>query len=175
MLAEVSVLLERSIVLMLAWKYCIKPCVPLFGLIIFIRISSSFLFIFYTHLLQIWRNWASSIHHDENFNIYSSANQFLIFPYNMQTVELYYSKNAGYSFENLGHLLLITIGTLFTCGMFIFACFPELSAVISFKKNFMGVSATTSEGKVGGVDSEDNKWEDDEVRPPTRGRKTRKN
>jgi hypothetical protein len=50
---------------------------------------------------------------------------------------LYYSKNAGYSLENLGHLLLITLGTIFTCGMFVFACFPELSAVASFKKNFM--------------------------------------
>lgn len=91
----------------------------------------------------------------------------------MQTVELYYSKNAGYSFENLGHLLLITVGTLISCGMFVFACFPELSAVIIFKKNFMGASPTSTV-VIAGKGSDD-KWEDDEDRPTTKGRKTKKN
>jgi hypothetical protein len=82
----------------------------------------------------------------------------------LQTVELYYSKNAGYSYENLGHLLLITLGTLFTCGMFVFACFPELSAVISFKKNFMAPPRAEK------VKVDADQWEDED-RPKRRIKK----
>lgn len=77
---------------------------------------------------------------------------------------MYYSKNAGYSYENLGHLLLITLGTLFTCGMFVFACFPELSAVISFKKNFMGPP------RIEKVKGDADQWEDED-RPKRRVKK----
>ena len=80
-----------------------------------------------------------------------------------QTVELYYSKNAGYSLENLGHLLLITLGTIFTCGMFVFACFPELSAVVTFKKNFMAPPNVEKNAK-----ADEDKWEDEDRPMPKR-------
>lgn len=81
-----------------------------------------------------------------------------------QTVELYYSKNAGYSLENLGHLLLITLGTIFTCGMFVFACFPELSAVASFKKNFMAPPSNVEKS----AKADEDKWEDEDRPMPKR-------
>ena len=52
--------------------------------------------------------------------------------------------------------------------MFVFACFPELQAVMTFKKNFMGPSKT--------VVVVNNDSDDDEDRPKTRKtRKTRQN
>ena len=81
---------------------------------------------------------------------------------------MYYSKNAGDSLENLGHLLLITLGTIFTCGMFIFACFPELSAVATFKKNFMPPPNVDKNAKV-----DEDKWEDEDR--PTPKRRAKKN